>query len=160
MKNNMNMIMTKITGILILAGIVSIIVYYYSAFSGTTWGGWEPPDVSLDLNSKERELVRDFEKKNQCSFDYIGLDRDYTEDSIIHMNLYCKENSELGKNIYSVGEKITMNYCNSFLSSSNSKRPQKYIQITFYKILIEGEQYPVTFKYLYSKISDSLVKIE
>ena len=149
----------KIFGILILAGIIIVFAFFYFAFSGTTWGGWTPPDTSLELNSQEVNWVNSFEKKYDCNFNFIGLDGSFMEDSIIYMRLYCKNQSKLSQKITTEGEMFTQEFCKSFLSSSNYKRPRKYIEITYENIKIEDKRYPVRFKYLYYNKSDSIVKI-
>lgn len=150
----------KIFGITILTGILIVLAFVYFGFSGTTWGGWTPQDASLELNSNEEKWVVDFEKTNDCDFKYIGLDDSYNEDTVIYMNLYCKNNSDIGQKIIKEGEIITREYCKSFLACTNNLRPQKYIQFSYKNIKIEDRRYPVTFRYLYTKVSDYIVKIE
>jgi hypothetical protein len=145
---------------IILSAIIIVYVFFINAFSGTTWGGWTPPDVSLQLNLNERNWVDDFEKKNDCKFNYIGLDNGYTEDSIIYMNLYCNNDSKLGKKIIKDGELLTKEFGRSFLSCSDKNRSQIYIQFSYDNVKIEGKKYPVNLKYLYYKNSDSVAKIE
>lgn len=149
----------KIFGIIILTGIIVVFAFFYFAFSSTTWGGWTPPDASLELNSEENIWVQNFEKRNKCHFDYIGLDNGYTEDSIIYMNLYLTKKSNLEENISKDGEIFTKEVCQSFLNSSTKARTQNYVKLTYYTNKFKDEKYHKV-SYLYSKYKDSIVKIE
>lgn len=100
-----------------------------------------------------------FWKRNDCHFDYIGLDNGYTEDSIIYMNLYLTKKSKLEENISKDREIFTKEICKSFLNSSTKVRPQNYVKFTYYYIKFKDEKYH-DVSYLYSKYKDSLVKIE
>ena len=150
----------KFFGILILLGLLFAFIFIYNAFSGTTWGGWKPPDRSLELNSKEKIWVAQFEKKNDCTFNYIGLESGFMEDSIIYLYLYCKNKSKIGQKIHSDGEMFTQQLCKSFLSCSINKRPEKYITFSYHNLKIKDKRYPVEYQYLYYVNSDSIIKIK
>lgn len=150
----------KILGIFILVGLFIVFTFLYFAFKRTTWGGWTPPDPTLELNAQEINWVERFEKKYDCNIKYIGLDGGFMEDSIIYIRLHCKNQSSLGQQIMNEGEKFTQEFCKSFLSSSTNNRPQKYIEITYENIKFEDKRYPVRFNYFYFEESDSIVKIQ
>jgi hypothetical protein len=146
--------------ILIIVGFFSILIFFYAAFSGTTWGGWTPPDVSLKLNDNESKWVENIENKYEVIFDYIGLDNGYTEDSIIYITLNCNNKSTLDKNKITNKEKFVKELCKQFFHISENKRTQNYIKFSFDNLKVKNEFNPVNTDFLFYKKLDSIVKLE
>jgi hypothetical protein len=55
---NKKMNLFKIIIITVIVGLFSVLIFFYYAFRDTTWGGWTPPDVSLNLNNKEKNGLK------------------------------------------------------------------------------------------------------
>jgi spermidine/putrescine-binding protein len=150
----------KILALLIFLGILAVFIFTISIYSGTTWGGWTPPDPSLKLDVKEIKWQEAFEKKNDCSITYIGLDGGYQEDTIIYMLLEGRRNTEFIEKIATNGAIVTQEICRQFLASSTTKRPQQYIEVTYNKIKIPTAKYPVDLRFLYAIKTGLAQKIE
>ena len=150
----------KIIALLIFLGILAVFIFTISIYSGTTWGGWTPPDTSLKLDVKEKKWQEAFEKKNECHITYIGLDGSYQEDTIIYMLLEGKRNTEFVDKIATNGAIVTQEICRQFLASSTTKRPQQYIEVTFNKIKIPTAKYPVNLRFLYALKTGLAQRIE
>ena len=150
----------KILALVIFIGVLAVFIFLTSVFSGTTWGGWKPPDTSLKLNASEKKWQEAYQKKNDCRFTYIGLDGSYQEDTIIYIELDGKRNSDFVERIATDGAGVTEEICRQFLSSSKTNRPQQYIEVTFYNIKTPTAQYPVSLSFLYARKSGVTQKIE
>ncbi len=150
----------KIIALLIFLGILAVFIFMISVFSGTTWGGWTPPDPSLKLDVKEKKWQNTFQKKNDCRITYIGLDGGYQEDTIIYIDLDGKRNSDFVERIATNGASVTEKLCRQFFASSHTKRSQQYVEVTYNKIKTPAAQYPVTLRFLYARKSGLVQKIE
>lgn len=150
----------KILALLIFLGILAVFIFMISVFSGTTWGGWTPPDPSLKLDVKEKNWQDAFQKKNNCHITYIGLDGGYQEDTIIYIDLDGKRNSDFVERIASDGASVTEEICRQFFASSHTKRSQQYVEVTYNNIKTPAAQYPVTLRFLYARKSGLVQKIE
>jgi len=150
----------KILALLIFLGILAVFIFTISIYSGTTWGGWTPPDPSLKLDVKEIKWQEAFQKKNDCSITYIGLDGGYQEDTSIYRLLEGRRNTEFVEKIATNGAIVTQEICRQFLASSTTKRPQQYIEVTYNKIKIPTAKYPVDLRFLYAIKTGLAQKIE
>ena len=151
-------ILKKILLITIFTGIVSFILFFYFGIKDTTMGGWAPPDTSLKLNNHENNWVVTIEKKYQGTFDYIGLDNQFTEDSIIYIILNCHNKDIFEKNHIVDKEKFTKELCENFFSNSDFRRPQDYIYFSYTYIKEKNEKQTISLEFLYYKNLDSIVK--
>jgi hypothetical protein len=150
----------KIIALLIFLGILAVFIFTISIYSGTTWGGWTPPDTSLKLDVKEKKWKVAFQKKNGCRITYFGLDGAFLEDSIIYLELDVKSNVDFVEKIATDGASVTEELCRQFLASSQTKRPQQYIEVTYDKIKIPTAKYPVNLRFLYALKTGLVQKIE
>ena len=146
--------------VLVVIGLIVVFLFYFLIVKKTTWGGWVPDDRALVLNSNEKKWVSDFEEKNKCKFNYIGLDKSYMEDSIIYMNLYLNKNSIIEQKILEEGNLLTTEICKSFLARSNNQKKQNCIQIIFENLKLKDHRYPTTLKYMYSINLGVVTKVE
>lgn len=152
--------LTNKTKIILLICISVFFVFYFFAFREITWGGWSPDSVALKLDSKEQKWVDDFQKINDCKIDYIGLDNAFMEDSIIYLVLFCNKNSSLSQKILNQGDVLVKEQCKSFLLSSTTKRPQRYIEFSYQYVKTKEKKNFLNLKYLYDRDLDSVIKIE
>lgn len=150
----------KILALLIFLGILAVFIFMISVFSGTTWGGWTPPDPSLKLDVKEKNWQDAFQKKNNCHITYIGLDGGYQEDTIIYIDLDGKRNSDFVEKIATDGASVTEELCRQFFASSYTKRAQQYVEVTYNNMKTAEAKYPVTLRFLYARKSGLVQKIE
>jgi hypothetical protein len=150
----------KIIALLIFLGILAVFIFTISIYSGTTWGGWTPPDTSLKLDVKEKKWKVAFQKKNGCRITYFGLDGAFLEDTIIYLELDVKSNVDFVEKIATDGASVTEELCRQFLASSQTKRPQQYIEVTYDKIKIPTAKYPVNLRFLYALKTGLVQKIE
>ncbi len=150
----------KIIALLIFLGILTVFIFTISIYSGTTWGGWSPPDTSLKLDVNEKKWKVAFQKKNGCRITYFGLDGAFLEDSIIYLELDVKSNVDFVEKIATDGASVTEELCRQFLASSQTKRPQQYIEVTYDKIKIPTAKYPVNLRFLYALKTGLVQKIE
>ncbi len=148
----------KIKILFIIFSLISItyFIYYINNIINTTIG-WAPPDVSFKLSFKENNWVKKIEKKYDSTFDYIGLDNQFTEDSIIHIILNCHYNAIFEKNKIVDKEKFTKELCKDFFSNSDFKRPQNYISF-LYTYIEENKKHTISSEYFYYKNLDSIIK--
>lgn len=146
--------------LLIFLGILAVFIFTISVFSGTTWGGWTPPDPSLKLDVKEKNWQDAFQKKNNCRITYIGLDGGYEEDTIIYIDLDGKRNADFVKNIATNGASVTEELCRQFFISSHTKRAQQYVEVTYNKIKTPDAKYPVQLRFLYARKTGLVQKLE
>ena len=144
----------------LIVGFFSVVLFFYFAMSGSTWGGWSPPYTSLKLNKKEIKWLENFENKYQSTFDFIGLDKGYKEDSIIYIILNCHNKSILENNHVIDKEKFTKELCNKFFANSDKNRTQNYIKFSYHHLKEKNEKLPKSFDFLYFKNLDTLVKLE
>jgi hypothetical protein len=154
----MNLFKIKIT--LLIVGFFSVLLFFYFAFIDTTWGGWTLPDASLKLNKKEMKWVKNFENKYQSTFEYIGLDNGYMEDSIIYITLNCHSRSILENNKIIYKEIFTKELCKKFLSNSDKSRTQKYIKFSYHNLKEKNKKNPISLNFIYFKNLDRIVKLE
>ena len=151
---------SKIIITTLIVGFFSALLFFYFALSGSTWGGWSPPDTSLKLNKKEIKWFKNFENKYQSTFDFIGLDKGYTEDSIIYIILNCHNKSILENNQLIDKEKFTKELCKKFFTNSDKNRTQKYIKFSYHHLKEKNEKIPKSYDFFYFKNLDTLVKLE
>lgn len=121
----------KILFIILLIGTISILIFFHVALSGTTWGGWTPPSTEFELTKKELDWKNKIEKNYDCKIDFIGLDSDFQEDSIIYINVIYKDNSNLRKILNLDIENVTKKLSTSFINSNKKKRHQSQILIKY-----------------------------
>lgn len=153
----------KLYNIIITVGFlifISVLIFFYNAFSGTTWGGWTPPDVSLKLSDNEKIWVENIENKYKVYFDYIGLDNGYTEDSIIYISLNCNNKSMFKNNQITDTVEFTKELCEQFYGISEYQWDQNYIMFSYYNLKNKNKYYPTKISFLFYKKSNSIVKIE
>ena len=146
--------------VLLFLGLIVVLLFYFFIMKKTTWGGWVPEDRSLVLNSNEKKWISDFEKENNCKFNYIGLDKSYMEDSIIYMNLYLNKNSIIEQKILEEGNLLITKICKSFLARSKNQKKQNCIQIIFENLKLKDHRYPTTLKYMYTINLGVVTKVE
>lgn len=146
--------------VLLFLGLIVVLLFYFFIMKKTTWGGWVPEDRSLFLNSNEKKWISDFEKENNCKFNYIGLDKSYMEDSIIYMNLYLNKNSIIEQKILEEGNLLITKICKSFLARSKNQKKQNCIQIIFENLKLKDHRYPTTLKYMYTINLGVVTKVE
>jgi len=149
---------SKIIITTLIVGFFSVLLFFYFAMSDSISGGWSPPDTSLKLNKKEIKWLENFENKYQSTFDFIGLDKGYKEDSIIYIILNCHNKSILENK--HVIDKFTKELCNKFFANSDKNRTQKYIKFSYHHLKEKNEKNPKSFDFLYFKNLDTLVKLE
>jgi hypothetical protein len=135
----------------LIVGFFSSLLFLYCTSSDTNWGGWTPPDASLKLNKKEIKWVKNFENKYQSTFDYIGLDNGYMEDSIIYITLNCHNRSIFENNKIIDKEIFTKELCKKFLSNSDNSRTQKYIKFSYHHLKEKNKKNPISLDFLYFK---------
>lgn len=146
--------------VLLFLGLIVVLLFYFFIIKKTTWGGWVPEDRSLVLNSNEKKWISDFEKENNCKFNYIGLDKSYMEDSIIYMNLYLNKNSIIEQKILEEGYLLITKICKSFLARSKNQKKKNCIQIIFENLKLKDHRYPTTLKYMYTINLGVVTKVE
>ena len=154
----MNLFKLKIS--LLIVVFCSVLLFFYFAFNDTTWGGWSPPDISLKLNKKETKWVENFEKKYKGTYDYIGLDKEFTEDSIIYLNFNCHNRSIFENNQVTDKETFTKEVCKKFLSNSKTTRTQKYVKFSYYNFREKNKKHRITLDFLYCKDLDRIEKLK
>ena len=145
--------------ILIIVSLVTLMFFFF-AFKGTTWGGWTPPDASLQLNTKEKRWAENIEKEYKGTFDYIGLDDEYAEDSIIHITFNCLNKPIFEINQITDKEQFTKKLCKNFLYHCENKRSQNYIKFSYDNLKVSNEQYPDKLVFLYDKISGKVLEVK
>ena len=150
----------KIIALLIFLGILAVFIFTISIYSGTTWGGWTPPDTSLKLDVNEKKWKAAFQKKNGCSITYFGLDGAFLEDSIIYLELDVKSNVDFVEKIATDGASVTEELCRQFFASSYTKRSQQYVEVTYNNMKTAEAKYPVTLRFLYVRKTGLVQKIE
>jgi hypothetical protein len=150
----------KILALVIFLGILAVFIFTFSIYSGTTWGGWTPPDTSLKLDVNEKKWKVAFQKKNGCRITYFGLDGAFLEDSIIYLELDVKSNVDFVEKIATDGASVTEELCRQFFASSYTKRSQKYVEVTYNNMKTAEAKYPVTLRFLYVRKTGLVQKIE
>lgn len=110
---------------------VGVVIYFMIGMRNTTWGGWEPPDTDLILTKSEVKWKNWVQKKYDCSFEFIGLERAFMNDNVIYIDLKLKDSSSLQSTLCDSLEWITRKLSISFLSASENKRKQNQIEFSF-----------------------------
>ena len=137
----------KIVGI--IAGLVLFGFIYWMIQLGIAFG-WKPESTELKLSEREINWKTTIEKKYECKFNFIGLDKNYMEDSVIYMDLTIYKSSQFqNQNIDSLARFATK-LSKSFLYKSERRKKQSCIRVTFNDIrLIQNTDKPqkTTSKY-------------
>lgn len=82
------------------------------------------------------------------------------DDTIIYMDLDGKRNSDFVENIATNGASVTEELCRQFFASSNTKRVQQYVEVTYNKIKTPDAKYPVQLRFLYARKTGLVQKLE
>jgi hypothetical protein len=150
----------KIKALLIFLGILAVFMVAISIYRGVQSVGWTPPDTSLKLDVNEKKWKAAFQKKNGCRITYFGLDGAFLEDSIIYLELDVKSNVDFVEKIATDGASVTEELCRQFFASSDTKRSQQYVEVTYHNMKTAEAKYPVTLRFLYVRKTGLVQKIE
>jgi hypothetical protein len=115
--------MTKIIHLLFFS-FFFILVSCINQFGMT---GPEKPVLSDKLTTIWKD---EFENQYNCKIDYLGLDDEYQEDTIIYLNLKFKKNSLINEKLIENWREISEEIANSFYQKTNNKKIQ-YLRIYY-----------------------------
>jgi|GEM_PF-4239697 len=143
--------------------LILIFLIYYSIQLGKAFG-WKPPSTELELSESESNWKYQVEKKYNCSFEFIGLDSDFMEDSVIYMNIHCAKNSPLQHKLCDSIELITKKLAQSFVKNSTNRNAQTCIQFTFNAVFCDTmnppSKYPTIRESFYYIKKDYAINLE
>lgn len=121
----------KIVGI--IAGLVLLAFIYWMIQLGNAFG-WKPESTVLKLSEKEIVWKTFVEKKYDCNFNFIGLNQNYMEDSVIYMDIIVYRNSPFqNQNIDSLSSFVSK-LSKSFFNKSERRKKQSCVRVTFNNI--------------------------
>lgn len=120
----------KIIIISIIILLFSVFLYFFISLSGTTWGGWVP-DASIELNQKESKWVENIQKQYSCKIDYIGLDNNFAEDTVLYIHILFDDNSRLNDLLITKMEPLTDFLSQSFLKKSTNRKKLRRIKFIY-----------------------------
>jgi hypothetical protein len=131
----------KIVGI--LAGLVLLAFIYWMIQLGNAFG-WKPESTELKLSEKEIVWKSLVEKKYDCNFNFIGLNQNYMEDSVIYMDIIVYRNSPFQNQIIDSLSSFATKLSKSFFYKSERRKNQSCIRITFNNIFLKQSSNKVT----------------
>jgi hypothetical protein len=153
----MKIILKIFVGLISLFIIVLLIVQF--TFKDTVWGGWTPPDTSLKLNAGELKWVEKFQNDSGGTIDFIGLNDDFTEDSIIYIDLNCHHQAIFENMNIKDKFAFTKAQCKAYYFDTDNRRTQNYIQFSYLHLKEKNDKHAQTLSFLYDKTLDSIMKI-
>jgi hypothetical protein len=111
---------------IIAIGITIIMIFFYSLFMDTTWGGWKPPSLAFSLSPSEIKWKKNIETEYECNIDYVGFEDNSiyedVKDSSIYIKLHYFDSSILNNQLNDSIEYITSRIGQSFTKNTLKKR--------------------------------------
>lgn len=92
---------------------------------------WKPPSTEFSLTQKEIIWKKQIESNYNCEIVFIGLNGDNDYDPYIYLTINFSDNSNLKKDLNTEIESITKKISRTFITSSENKRKQSHIFITY-----------------------------
>ncbi len=122
---------------IISIGITVIMIFFFSIYNRSIWGGWKPPSLAFSLSPSEIKWKKIIENEYECKIDYVGFE-DYSlyedvKDSSIFIKIKYYDYSILNNQLNDSIEFITSKIGKSFVKHANKKRlkTEKRIFITY-----------------------------